>query len=281
MRPPAPGPGACPATAGTVERLSFHCALMGGDWRYVIYRPPGHDAASAPCPALYMLHGSYGAPDDFIDHGGLHLVADGLIAAGRIPPTIIAMPDGRETWYVNQPSGRIEDAILDEFIPRIERQERVIAARPARAIGGLSMGGYGALRLALKHPGLFGAAALLSPAIYAGAPGPDSSARACAAFCPPGPDGAPMFDPAAWQREHYDTLIAGYFASAAPARFYIECGDGDEFGLAGEAARLFGVLRGHGVSARFRLSSGGHDWPTWTRAFERALPCALASSIAF
>jgi len=267
-----------PPPAGAVRRLSYHSDILAMDWRYAIYTPPGYETSTARYPSLFMLHGSYGAPDDYFDQGHINLIVDQLIADGRLPPVVIAMPDGRDTWYINQDGMRIEDAILTEFIPRIEQAERVIGTRETRALSGLSKGGYGALRYALKRPDLFRAAALLSPAVYEGLPPHDSSSRACAAFCPPNPAGVAEFNPDIWRREHYDSLMADYLAKNAPMRFFIDCGDSDELGIGVEALRLFGRLRDLGHRARFGLPPGAHNWETWSRAFPQALPYLFAET---
>ena len=165
---PDTSPSAIPT--GTVRALSFHSEALQADWNYIVYEPPGYETGALRYPACYLLHGNFGAPRDYIDAGDLPATADRLIAEGKTRAAVIAMPDGGQSWYLNHEATRMEDAILGEFIPHIEKTERVIASRAARRIGGISMGGYGSLRYALKRPDLFAAVALMSPAIYADLP---------------------------------------------------------------------------------------------------------------
>ena len=172
----------------------------------------------------------------------------------------------------------MQDAFLDEFIPHIETTLRVIGARATRVIGGLSMGGYGALRFALLRPNLFSAVSLMSPAVYADGPAEGSSARLDPAFDRPGPDGRPIFDPAAWKRSNYPTLIDAYLAKSQPIRFHVASGDRDELGIQDQALRLYRFLRDHDQWAKFSLAPGGHSWETWTAALDDALRFALAGA---
>jgi S-formylglutathione hydrolase FrmB len=256
-----------------VKRLSFASTALGRDWSYIVYAPSD---GSRPCPVVYLLHGNYGSPEDFIAAGELQQTADRLIAEGRMPPVVIAMPDGASSWYLDHETTRMETALVTEFMPRIEATEPVITDRAGRFIGGISMGGYGALRQALRRPELFAAVALMSPAIYADLPHAGSSAWSGRPFCVAGPSGELAFEPALWRREAYPCFIDAYVAKARPLRFYVESGAQDEFGIAEEARRLYECLRERGQRARFGLRDGTHDWPTWKAALAVALPFLLS-----
>lgn len=276
MESGARAPAEC---AGLIRRETFPSQTLGRDWRYVIYTPPGHETSGARYPVLYLLHGNHGSPDDFIDAGELGAIADGLIGSGRMPPAIIAMPDGGDSWYLNHEANRMADAILAEFMPRIERTERVIAGRAARHIGGISMGGYGSLHYALLRPDLFSAVALMSPAAYADLPHEGSSAYQGPPFCVATPSGEREFVPDLWRRAAYPSIIDKCLDGGDAPRFYIDSGDADEFGIATEARRIYEHLRARGQRATFGLTPGGtHDWPTWKIALERALPWILANA---
>jgi len=268
--------------AGAVRRSSFHSSVLRRDWRYAVYTPPGRGPSAARCPTLYLLHGSHGCCDDFVEQGRLNVVLDHLIASGRLPPVVVAMPDGGDSWWLDHGDERMESATIDEFIPHVERSEGVIGQRRSRVVGGVSMGGFGALRYALKHPDKFAAAALFSPAVYAGLPDGQSTARACAAFAASASGEKLRFDPDKWRRESHLALFGAYLARNTPLRFSIDCGAVDELGLAEESSALYRLLRDHGQPARARLSPGGHDWPTWSTAFEASLPyvfSCLASDV--
>ncbi len=259
---------------GDVRRETFRSPLLGRDWDYVLYTPAGYATSGLLYPVLYLLHGSHGDPEDFVAAGGLRETADRLIAARVIPPVLIVAPAAGTSWYVDRGDTPMESAFLRDLIPYVESAERVRAVRRARLIGGVSMGGAGALRFALKRPDLFCAAALLSPAVYAGAPPPGSSAYD--RFCTTGQDGAPRFDAAAWSRQCYPALLPAYGRARHPIRFYIDSGERDELNIHAAAFRLYQALRERRQPARFRLTRGGHDWDTWTQNLEGALRYVLA-----
>jgi endo-1,4-beta-xylanase len=78
--------------------------------------------------------------------------------SGAVPPILLAFPNGGlTTWYADSPDGSlpIETTIIRELIPHVDATYRTLATREGRAIAGMSMGGFGALVLGMKHSGLF------------------------------------------------------------------------------------------------------------------------------
>jgi len=142
--------------------IRYESPSLGGPAHMNVLCPPGR----GPFPVLYLLHGLGG---DF-DTWGRAYDLEALAARSRI---LIAMPEGGRSYYVNDRRagglGRWEDAIVRDARGVIERAFHVATGRASRGIAGMSMGGYGALRLALRHPDLFGAAGCLSGSLYFGA----------------------------------------------------------------------------------------------------------------
>ncbi len=94
-----------------------------------------------------------------------------LIIAGELKEMIVVMPDASNmyggSWYVNsQLTGNYEDYIVEDLVGYIDSNYRTISSRDSRAIVGHSMGGYGAMKLAMKHPDVFGAVASHCGALY-------------------------------------------------------------------------------------------------------------------
>jgi len=145
----------------TVDVRTFRSAALGQDRQYVVLLPAGY-AAAAPrrYPVLYLLHGKSGDHTDWSTRAPLRE------AVGQTP-LIVVMPDGDDGWYMDWADGvhRYEGQIVRDLIPHVDATYRTIAAREGRAVAGLSMGGYGALRLALAHPDLFVSAASQSGAV--------------------------------------------------------------------------------------------------------------------
>lgn len=118
-----------------------------------------------PYATWYLLHGLSDDHSAWTRRTSVERYADGL-------PVIIVMPDGERGWYTDSrtnPKGRFESALVRDLVPFVDAAFRTLAGREHRVISGLSMGGYGAVKLALKHPGLFCAAASHSGALGRGA----------------------------------------------------------------------------------------------------------------
>ena len=138
-----------------VVHKGYHSAAMDKEVGYNIYLPPGYEGGSQRYPVVYWLHGrnnteiSNGYPPRYL--------ADG-IASGKLPPMIVVYASGgSQTNYCDSYDGKYmaETTVIKELIPHIDSNYRTIASREGRAIQGMSMGGFGSMRLALKYPNLF------------------------------------------------------------------------------------------------------------------------------
>ena len=183
-----------------LEGQTFHSDVLDRKWAYTIYLPPGYESSERAYPVFYLLHGLGGDHTGWVRYGRADMTADSLIAAAAIPPVILVMPDGgRSFWLDSDPVtgfGAVETALLQDLIPHVDEKYRTISTRRARMIAGLSMGGYGALRLAFRHPELFGAVAALSPSIWRSFPaGPPAGDE------PSSPAFGVPFEPAQWAAE--------------------------------------------------------------------------------
>src|ERR1041384_5103667 len=120
-----------------------------------------------PFATWYLLHGLSDDHSAWTRRTSIERYADGL-------PVIIVMPDGERGFYTDakaSPKGRFESAIVKDLIPWVDATFRTIPRRASRVVSGLSMGGYGAMKFALKYPELFCAAASHSGALGRGAAG--------------------------------------------------------------------------------------------------------------
>jgi enterochelin esterase-like enzyme len=244
------------ATAGEIESLTFPSDTLGRDWNSTIYLPDGYATSGLAYPVLYLLHGNGGTHTDWIRQGNIEATADALISSGEIPPAVIVMPDAGTTWYVDRKED-METAIIRDLIPRIEDEYRVIPNRANRLVAGLSMGGYGAMRFAMGYPELFGAAALLSPAIYDPEPPENSAARRVGVF------GANDYDAGVWRAMNYPSLWPEYLEKGMPVPMYVNSGDDDIFLIELEVAEFYSLLRANGQPAELRIVDGGHTWAVW------------------
>jgi enterochelin esterase-like enzyme len=132
---------------------------------YIIFLPPGYAESSQHYPVLYMLHGVAGDATEWQSIGLLE-AADRMIQDGEIQPMLIVLPNGGAKYWVNNADGeRWGDYVPSDIVTSVDQEYRTIPDPESRAIGGLSMGGEGALRLALLNPDVFGIAAAHSPSL--------------------------------------------------------------------------------------------------------------------
>lgn len=191
---------AVPARAGRVVADSLWSQSLGGKKELVVYLPPSYDdQRTRRYPVVVMLHGLGGDQWQWVRSDGIAATMDSLVAGG-LPEAILVMPDGDDGWWTtwfrlvdlracraetprrrNSPPGdpsgaepaasycvpwaHYDDYVARDVVARIDSTYRTLAHRDQRAIAGLSMGGYGAVALALAYPDVFGAAASHSGAL--------------------------------------------------------------------------------------------------------------------
>src|SRR5437588_5377501 len=135
----------------SVETGQFKSKLIGATLPYSVVLPSTYKIAghgSLRYPVLYLLHGLAGHYDNWLSKTKLK----GYAAQYQM---IIVMPEGNDGWYTDSatvPTDKYESYIIEELIPDVESRYRTISEREARAIAGLSMGGYGALKFGVKYP---------------------------------------------------------------------------------------------------------------------------------
>ena len=141
--------------------------------RISIYLPPGYNAGPRRrFPVLYFLHG-FDADDRALVKGAyqnlnIRVSMDSLINAGLVQEMIVVMPNARNkyngSFYTNSPvTGNWEQFITRDLVNYVDRKYRTVKNRTARGLAGHSMGGYGALRIGMRHPETFSAIYALSP----------------------------------------------------------------------------------------------------------------------
>jgi enterochelin esterase-like enzyme len=136
----------------SVEEASFASAALAGEGSFIVYLPPGFASTTRRYPVIYLLHGRNGHATAFLEIG-IQRSLDRLIAAGAIPPMIAVMIQDRaglESWH--DVGGRHSASYVVEVQELIDRMLPTINARAARAIAGNSMGGFGAMHVALANP---------------------------------------------------------------------------------------------------------------------------------
>jgi enterochelin esterase-like enzyme len=258
----------CAVTAGEVRFESFGSKTLGRDMPYAIYLPDGYDSGRKLYPVLYLLHGAGGDQKVWAEQGHIRDKADRLIASGAMPPAIIVMPGCPASWWVDGAKENTETAFWSDLVPFVEMRYRAIQARGGRLVAGLSAGGYGAVRFALRYPDRIAAAAALSPAVYAQGVPEISAAR----IQPPFLNAKGQFDQSAWDRKNYPALLDGYFSQPIRVPMYLVSGDLDKFGVAFETALLFKrMYERQPEQIELRVVDGDHSWKVWEANINEAM----------
>jgi enterochelin esterase-like enzyme len=260
--------GSTAALASMVVSRSFHAAALEREWSYTVYLPSGYRVNGPRYPVLYLLHGNNGNANDWISQGHLQSTADALIEHREIPPVVIVMPQGGTDWYVDRKE-KMETAFFSDLLPEVETQYAVANQRNGRMIGGVSMGGFGALRYAMTQPEQFCGAMLLSPAIYPNEPPPASAARRVGVF------GERQFDPHVWHALNYPAQWDRYMSGLYRLPMFIGAGD-DDLTIQADASVLYTNLRLAGNPAALRIIDGAHTWAVWSVLLPAALKYTLA-----
>ena len=232
---------------------------------YCVQLPPDYDTNDAKqrlYPLLYFLHGLGQNEQMLFSTGGWSLIED-LRRQHKISDFLIVAPEGGRSFYINSADNslRYGDFFLQEFIPHIESRYRVRPGRQGRAITGVSMGGYGALRFAFAHPALFSAVSAQSAALITqtpqelGAAGPSNGSLGRllgSAF------GQPINLPH-WNQNSVFVLAKKNESGLHRLAIYFNCGQRDDFGFEDGAAALHQQLQAEGVRHEYRSYPGDHS----------------------
>ncbi|MGA9542499.1 MAG: alpha/beta hydrolase family protein [Candidatus Sulfotelmatobacter sp.] len=250
-----------------IDCNALNSRILKHEIHYCVYLPAGYDAGASKLPAqtypvLYFLHGLGDNEQTLFNSGGWTLLDD-LRQKRKIGEFLIAAPEGGRTFYINSADGsvRYSDFFLQEFIPLIESKYRVSRGRRNRAISGISMGGYGALRFAFSHPEMFSAVSAQSAALITESPQElDTAAKSGA---PMGKLLATVFGSpiavAHWKENSPFVLANRNQAALRRMAIYFNCGQDDNYGFEKGAGALDEQLRKEKVAHEYHPYPGDHS----------------------
>lgn len=230
-----------------IQEHTFHSPALDRDMSYYIYLPP--DYAANPTkryPVLYMLHGMGGSNTEWLNYG-LPGRANDMITAGQIAPMIIVLPQGDKSFWIDHADGgpRWGTYLVQDVVGEIDSHYRTLADRDHRAVGGLSMGGYGALTAAILHPDVFGVVGAHSPA---------AQTR----------DTAPSYfgDQAYFDAHDPPTLYPKYPEAARTLQIWLDIGQQDPWFP--DIENLHVILAAAGIPHQWEPAPGNHGGEYWS-----------------
>ncbi|MBI2685063.1 MAG: hypothetical protein HYX27_02015 [Acidobacteria bacterium] len=227
-----------PGAHGVLHTHTYNSSTGLGIRRLIVYTPPGYNNGPAGrYPVVYLMHGSGDEETAWTQMGSANVIADNLIATGRMRPMIIVMPNGHASG--ENARERVEQDLIRDILPLIDSQYRTIPNRIGRSIAGLSMGAFQAMWYAMDHPDLFNGLGIMSGGVF-GAEGEAGILRF------------------ARQKLRFRTL-------------WITIGERDmNLSL---SRRLDKLLSEHAIEHEFSIKPGlGHTWQFWRPALSELLP---------
>jgi enterochelin esterase-like enzyme len=240
---------------GQVTSITYNSTASGDQRRVTIYTPPGYQPdQAAKLPVLYLLHGNGDIESSWVQYGRANLIADNLLAEGRMKPMIIVMPKGHaykpgETEIDGvRPPSVFEEDLLKTIMPLVEKRFQVKTDQPNRAIMGLSMGGGQSFSIGMSHLDLFSHVGIFSSS---GIVDRDSELLARLAA-----------DPTS--------------ANEKLKMLWISCGRLDP--RFKSVQKLTADLTKAGIHHTYQPSDGAHDWINWREYLTETLPLLFQQS---
>lgn len=231
--------------------VTFHSAALNRDMPYRVILPK-IIASGAKLPVVYLLHGGGGDYREWSNDSNVARFAENGL--------ILVMPEGNSSYYTNsatRPEDRYEDYIVGDLIHDVESRFPVAAGRSHRAVIGNSMGGFGAVKIGLKHPELFAFVGGLSSALDV--PTRPFSIKRISQWRGHRSIFGPWNGEVQGQNDPY-TLARSADPAAAPY-FYLTCGDQEGLLLANR--QFAALLEKRRFLFEFHEVRGGHNWNQW------------------
>jgi putative tributyrin esterase len=244
-----------PVSCVQIKDGTFHSTSLDRQMKYRVLLPCGYQTEVERFPVLYLLHGLYGSYLNWDTNTHLESYASHY-------KLIVVMPDAGDSWYTNSATDskdKFEDYIARDMVAEIDSKFRTLRSRRSRGIAGLSMGGYGALKIALRYNNDFAFAGSLSGALNAPQDlddrRPDFRVQLLKVFGPPG------------STVRADNNVFSLLQSTGTKDlpyFYLACGSADYFLPVNRD--FVAQLSSRGAPYEYHETPGGHAWDYWDRS---------------
>ena len=244
---------------GAVSTVTYHSSALGRTRRMHVYTPPGYEKSTAKYPVFYLLHGASDSDNSWSSVGRANFIVDNLIAAGKAKPMIVVMPAGHTTsGGFRVPGGADEFArdFLQDVMPYIEKNYRVLTDRNNRAIAGLSMGGGQTLSIAIPNLAKFGYIGVFSSGLFQ----MFGTGRGPAAQTPSGPT---------WEDENRKVLDDASLRKGLKLFWF---GTGKEDFLLKTSQQTVEMFKKHGFDVKYDETEGAHTWLVWREYLQGFVP---------
>ena len=251
-----------------IKKLRLSSDLLAKEVDYCAILPENYENYDGEFPVLYLLHGLFGRFDNWLTETRIAEYAQDF-------PGVIICADGGDNWYSdasNLKNHFYESYFFDELFPAAERGFKVGKSGAARAIAGLSMGGYGAFKLAFRRPEMFCFAASMSGAFHAAEVCNEAKSEIWREIS--SSVDYVFSDENVRAENNLFQIVENFPAEKIPELpfFSLDCGREDAFFAVNQ--RLAATFRRRGIAHRFRQFSGGHDWFYWNNHLASILQSA-------
>jgi enterochelin esterase-like enzyme len=251
---------------GAVASVYYYSTALDRTRRMHVYTPPGYEANQQKYPVFYLLHGSGDCDDSWTSEGRANFILDNLIAMKMVKPLMVVLPAGHTTTAAGAGVGRSpaapaggaaaapqaprRDEFAEDFVndvmPYVEKNYRVLTDRGSRAIAGLSMGGGQTLNVGFAHLDQFAYLGVYSSGVMGGSGGGD------------------------WETSHQATLDNAGLKKGLKLVWF-STGVDDAL-MARSTKPTVEMLKKHGFAVVFKESPGAHTWINWRNYLNEFTP---------
>lgn len=234
-----------------VDTMLVETSRLATDMVVTVAVPSSYnDSVDKHYPVVYLLNGFDGDYTDYATRMNLDSLA-------TVTDAILVCPDGRDSWYWDSPVDpkmQMESFIIEDLVPTVDARLRTRDDRRYRAITGLSMGGHGALWLAMRHKDVFGSAGSMSGGVDITKPKWHKSWKMHLRL------GSYESNPARWKEHSVINLVPTL--NDGELNIMFSCGTGDFFYEVNNS--LDRALTARGIKHRYTTAPGNHSWKYWT-----------------
>lgn len=242
---------------GAVAEINYYSKSLKRHRRMHIYTPPGYESNKKKYPVFYLLHGAMDCDDSWSTVGRAGIILDNLIAEKKAKAMVVVMPAGhtargfRMGGSLNRAVDEFSEDFINDIMPYVESNYRVLKDRKNRAIAGLSMGGMQTLNISMSDLSRFSFIGVFSSGVFS-----MSAAKA---------------DPSApgWEEQNSAMLENKELKKGLKLLWFAT---GSEDFLIQTTRDTVDMLKKHGFSPVYKETGGGHTWANWREYLNEFAP---------